>query len=89
MTGKSLIPFLLLLPRYDDRECIWLEYGAMNTLTPCWFSASGHGAVDDVNSRYLIYYTSELHAIFAALFTRLARTLLTSGSQMTCNNLFH
>lgn len=54
----------------------------MSTLLPSWFAVIGHVAVHDVNSRYLILYNSELHPTFIALFIPLARTLLTSGSQI-------
>lgn len=80
LVSRSL--FSSSLPCYDDRECIWLEYGAMSTLLPSWFPATGRGVVHDVNSRYLTLNNSELHPTSSALFIPLVRTLLTSGSQM-------
>lgn len=35
----------------------------MSTLLPSWLVVIGHVAVHDVNSRYLFYYTSDLHKI--------------------------
>lgn len=55
----------------------------MPALLPSWLSVIRHVAVNDVNSRYLFYYTSDLQNVLCIVLPQRVGTLLISGSQIS------